>query len=169
MIRRPLLISALLALPAACSGGGEADRAVTAENGAAAANMAAPADNAAGAASAAPDANASAGAADGACPYRTRNFRAAVRPAQPPNTGHELELNWDAMPDAQRRYPGINVVEQTPLVVVELIAGGEPTPPEFPADWMDSGSMGSYNPANTHAVLRCAGREIARVPIPRPR
>lgn len=33
--------------------------------------------------------------------------------------------------------------------------------------WVDIGMGYDYDPAYTHAVVRCAGREIARMPIPR--
>jgi|GEM_PF-5584871 len=164
MIRhRTFWLTALLALPSACSGDGEADRSVAGNRAMAPASQTTGASN-----GAAQSENAAATAASADCPYATRNFRASVLPAQAPNTGHEREIAWEMMPDTQRRYAELNVVEQTPLVVIELLPGTMVTPPGLPADWMDSGATAPYDAANTHAVLRCGGRELARVAIPRP-
>lgn len=170
MIRhRTFWLTALLALPAACSADGEADRAVAgnkavppAKETMAAVNEAAPSSGTAQSEIAA----ATAASAD--CPYATRNFRAGWYPAQAPNTGHQIEIDWESMPDAQRRYAELKLIEQTPLIVIELLPGTSAMPPEFPADWMESRSsvFSESNDANTHVILRCGGRELARVAIP---
>jgi hypothetical protein len=165
--RRAFWLTALLTLPAACSADGEGDRAVAGNKAVAPAKETSPAANGAAAASGTAQSEiAAATAASAECPYATRNFRAGWYPAQAPNTGHQLEIDWESMPDAQRRYAELNTIEQTPLVVIELLPGTSATPPEFPADWMESRSSVFSNVANTHVVLRCGGREIARVAIP---
>ena len=167
MIRlRTCWLTALLALPAACSADGEADRAVAGDKAVAPANETVAAVNGAASKGTAQSEIAAATAAGADCPYATRNFHAGWYPAQAPNTGHRLEIDWESMPDAQRRYPELNTVEQTPLVVVELLPGTSPTSPDLPTGWMEYRSVPSYDAADTHVVLRCGGRELARVAIP---
>jgi len=168
MIRhRTFWLTALLALPAACSGSG-ADRGVAGNKAAAA-----PTNETIAAAHVAAASNgtaqseiAAATAVSADCPYATRNFRAGWYPAQAPNTGHRLEIDWESLPDARRRYAELNSVDETPLVVVELLPGTRPTSPDLPTGWMEYRSVPSYNVADTHVVLRCGGRELARVAIP---
>jgi hypothetical protein len=155
-----------MVLPMACSSGGEFNRAVEGDKAVPPANETM-ATGSATAGGTAQSENAPATAATADCPYATRNFHAVVRPTEAPNTGQDLEIAWESSLDDKHRLAEFDVVEKTPLVVIELRPGTMTISPEYP-EWTQPGSVATHNAANTHAVLRCGGREIARVAIPRP-
>jgi hypothetical protein len=98
------------------------------------------------------------------CPFEGRNWQArAARISDGGGGGLDLDISGDV----RTTGPAAPIVEQR----------ANPTPPEIgfdlkPGDFpagagpTNAGTMVSpYNPAFTTAVVYCAGREIARVPI----
>jgi len=165
MVRRPYpWLSVLILLPAACSNGGETNHPVPGRN------AAAPEDRAAAAAPAVPGSNATAqkdGEASGACPFPTRNWRVTVDKSSLPGGGRQITIHGEVDGDAQGRYP--HLAQQFPkppeaALNVEVDPMAEPGPEP---GWVGVGIGYDYDPAYTRAVVRCVGREIARMPIPR--
>jgi hypothetical protein len=165
MVRHPYpWLSALIVLPAACSNGGEPNRAVSGQN------AAAPENRAAAAAPAASESNAAAqrsGEASGVCPFETRNWRVTLDKSMAPGGGRQITIRGEINGDAQGRSPQLTQqLPQPPEIVLDVDADPMATP-QPPMGWGETGIGYDYDSAYTHAVVRCAGREIARIPIPR--
>lgn len=124
-------------------------------NATAAANAAAPAGNAAA-------------GARGPCPFEARNVRATTGTSMAPGGGREVTITVEVWNDAEGRVPMMSQ-RQTPPP--ELVLDIDPDPMSTPqADRGPSEiGIGGYpaTPDYTHAVVRCLGTEIARVPIQR--
>ncbi|HEX8645021.1 MAG TPA: hypothetical protein VF702_14025 [Allosphingosinicella sp.] len=162
--RRWIFLSSLLILPA-CTGGGEANN-VAAGNEAAAENGAAADNGAAAPETAATGGNASAAAAPGPCPFETRNWRATLD-TSPMDNRRMITIRGEVKGDAQGRHPGLAQQPPTPPDLVLSLESDPMASPEDGSSWSEVGMGYDYDAGYTHAVVRCAGREIARVPVPR--
>lgn len=137
---------------AGCGGGAGNESA----KGNAAANAAAPAGN-------------SAAAPGQPCPFETRNIRAGVEPSQNPGGGEpSVWIRVEHRPDSQGRpAAAAQRLSGPPDLILDLDNDprAQPSPDH---EWSDTG-IGGYpaTPDYTHAVVRCLGTQIARVPIRR--
>jgi hypothetical protein len=164
MIRNPRIWSSLLLiLPAACSAGGgnNAASSVANDRPSNAAGAAAPAANVTNAA------GASAAPTPGPCPFETRNWRATLDTSPPPEPRRMITIRGEVNADSQGRYPNLAQQLTPPPDLVLNVENDPRATPQDPPGWADMGIGYDYDAAYTHAVVRCNGREIARVPVPR--
>jgi hypothetical protein len=138
--------------------------AAPADNGLAAGNMAAPA---------------------GPCPFPNRGWRTAVvREGTPPEL--RIALTGETRPDSGGFAPTLASTDTPPPTIfldIETVEGARPGPNgELPGNstdpvllpapdtgWTEATFYYAYQPGHTTAVIRCNGREVARVPIRAPR
>lgn len=126
----------------------------------AAASGAAPAANASGNAAAG-----TAGAPAGPCPFEIRNVR-AVRSGLTDAPGSGAAIYVSMRPDAQGRQPQIGQGESPPPDLLLNIDPDPGAPGSADRAWSESGIGGfPATPDYTHAIVRCAGNQVARVPI----
>lgn len=114
--------------------------------------------------------NASAAAPAGPCPYPNRGWRAVVEPGQIPGQ-LQIALTGEIRNDRTGRAPMV-AFEDTPppTIFLDIYTEGSI---QAEAD-ADTGRRRdtvyyAYRPGHNMAVIRCNGREVARVPIPPPR
>lgn len=113
-------------------------------------------------------ATASAEAPAGPCPFEIRNVR-AVRsglPDTPPGAGSGAAIFLSMRPDAEGRQPMISQRISPPP---DLLLDIDPDPGASTGGdrgWSETGIGGfPATPDYTHAVVRCRGNQVARVPI----
>ena len=120
-------------------------------------------------------------APDPACPFPSRGWRAAVvREGTPPEL--RIALTGEIRNDSSGRSP-FQESQDTPPPTIFLDINSEssvplPAPanstdplmqPVRDTDWHEGTTYYAYEPGHNSAVIRCNGREVARVPIPAPR
>lgn len=111
---------------------------------------------------------AAAAAATAACPPKTLKWRVTVAPSPDLDGDLAILLAYELRPGDRGRYRVVSWNDQPPLSVVEI--GPDPNAsPKPDRGWRGIGAASLYEPAYTQLVLRCAGRQLARLPIPRPR
>jgi hypothetical protein len=166
-ILAPAIVTLSLCL-AGCGGG-------TGNNAAAAGEKAAPSDaanaaapsNAANAATpnATPNAAANAATPAGPCPFEIRNVR-ALRSGIPDLPGSGAAIFVTVRPDAQGRPPQIS---QRTSPAPDLLLDIDPDPAAPASADREAGESGiggfPATPDYTHAIVRCRGVQVARVPI----
>jgi hypothetical protein len=113
-------------------------------------------------------ANEAAAAPGGPCPFGTRNIRAAVATSPARQGERQVMINVEFTPDREGRVPAINQRPSPPPELILDIDRDPHMPPSQDHEWKQVG-MGGYpaTAAYTHAVVRCLGTQIARVPIRR--
>ncbi len=125
-------------------------------------------DNEAAANGTAPPGNAAAEAAGGPCPFETRNPRAVAGASPAAEGGQQVTISIEIRPDSEGRQPMMSQrLTPPPELVLDIDRDPMATPsPEH--EWGEVG-IGGYPaaPAYTHAIIRCTGTQIARVPIRR--
>jgi hypothetical protein len=109
---------------------------------------------------------ATAAAPTGPCPFEIRDVR-AVRsglPDTPPDAGAAVLIS--TRPDAEGRQPLVGMGESSPPDLVITVDRDPEARPRSDRAWSGTG-IGGYpkTPDYTHAVVRCAGTPVARVPI----
>jgi hypothetical protein len=102
----------------------------------------------------------------GPCPFEIRDVR-AVRsgiPDSPPGGGAAVYVS--TRPDAEGRQPQVGQRMSSPPDLVIAVDRDPAAQPQPHRDWSETG-IGGYpaTPDYTHAVVRCAGNQVARVPI----
>jgi hypothetical protein len=122
----------------------------------------------AAAGNAAAGANAVAGAQGGPCPFETRNVRATTGPSPAPEGGQQVTITVGIRTDSEGSVPMLSQRLTPPPELVLDIDRDPMATPSTDREWGEAG-IGGYpaTPAYTHAVVRCLGAEIARVPIQR--
>ena len=129
-------------------------------------NNAAGAGQGVGANAAGNTAGANAATPAGPCPFEIRDVR-AVRsglPDTPPDAGAAVLIL--TRPDAEGRQPLIGMGESSPPNLLITVDRDPAAQPRSDRGWSGAG-IGGYprTPDYTHAVVRCVGVEVARVPI----
>jgi hypothetical protein len=103
----------------------------------------------------------------GSCPFATRGWQAAIVPASKPGGTATVALNGEVRPDKGGRMPTVSTqgAMEAPALVLEL-SSDPAIDPQPDRGWSRAGAVfDAYYPNYTHAAVRCAGAEIARVPI----
>ena len=103
----------------------------------------------------------------GPCPFATRGWEATISTVSQPGGKPAVALNGEVRPDKDGRMPMIFSIgiRQPPVLVLELLSDAE-VEPQADRGWMTTGTVfEEYDPQYTHAAVRCAETEIARVPI----
>ena len=114
----------------------------------------------------------------GPCPFRNRGWRAVVAPE---GTSPELRiaLTGETRNDSSGRVPMTSSADSPPpTIFLDIDSEGSlpPPPPGNSADglqpapdsWQEGTFYYAYRPGHVTAVIRCNGREVARVAIPAP-
>lgn len=116
----------------------------------------------------APAGNAAAGAQGGPCPFETRNVRATTGPSMAPGGGQQVTITVEVRNDVEGRVPMLSQRLTPPPELVLDIDRDPMSTPQADRGSSETG-IGGYpaTPDYTHAVVRCLGTEIARVPIQR--
>ncbi|HEX8238232.1 MAG TPA: hypothetical protein VF574_00650 [Allosphingosinicella sp.] len=112
-------------------------------------------------------ANSAAATPVGPCPFATRGWVAEIVPASEPGGKPAVALNGEARPDKDGRMPMMFAlgVRRPPVLVLELSSDAA-VEPQADRGWMTVGTVfEEHEPQYTHAAVRCADVEIARVPI----
>lgn len=137
--------------------------------GAPAGSNAAGGGNEAAANAVAPAGNAAAEAAGGPCPFETRNARATTGPSMAPEGGQQATITLEVRNDGEGRVPTFSQRLTPPPELVLDIDRDPMSTQQSDRGWTEI-AIGGYpaTPDYTHAVIRCRGTQVARVPVQRP-